>query len=122
MQLGEVQITIFDLAFLCIFHDLWKAVNRRDVRQQLAAFNFRLNTCVHQVVRHFRTQTFERVICVHRHTIAWAFKRNFKLFSQGPIRVQRDDAICQNQRLIHIVSDQNAGLFVSVPNAFDFVS
>ena len=58
---------------------------------------------------------------VHRDPVARARDIDFEFIAQGPVRVQGDDAVGQNNRLVHVVGDQNTGLFVVIPNRLNLI-
>ena len=73
------------------------------------------------MLRHLGAQTFEGVVAVHLHPIARSRQSHFELLPQRAVRVQRDDPVGQNDRLVHIIGDQHAGFLVSLPDPLNLV-
>mmetsp|Transcript_13743 Transcript_13743/g.23394 ORF Transcript_13743/g.23394 Transcript_13743/m.23394 type:complete len:505 (-) Transcript_13743:846-2360(-) len=121
VQHGEIQEPVLDHALLGVRDRSGHAVDWGHIGQLAGAFHLGLDAHIHQVLGHIRAQAFERVIVVHFHPVPGAGDGHFELFAQGPVGVQGNDAVGQNDGLVHVIGDQHTGLFVSFPNALDFV-
>ena len=121
VELGEVEEPFLDHALLRVFDGLWQTVDRGDVGQCLRAFDLGLDPHVHQVFRDVRAETLEAFVVVHLGPFARARDLNFELFAKRPVRVQRDDAVGEDDGFVHIVGDENAGLFLFGPNRLNLI-
>ena len=121
VQLREVEEVLVDNALLRISHRLRCAVDRGDIRQDFRAFDLRFDAHIHQIFGHIRAQLFKAVVVVHLHAVTWTRDRDFEFFAQSAIGAQRNDAVGQNDGLIHIVGDQHTGFLVTLPDRLNLI-
>ena len=121
VQLRERQVTFLNRAFLRVCYNLWHCMNWRDIGQGLALFDLGLDPHIHQIFGHTCAQRLERLVVVHGHSVAGAGDTYLNRIGQSAIRVERHNTVCKEDRLIHIIGDQDAGLFVALPNLQNFI-
>ena len=77
----------------------------------------------HQIVGDLRAQRLEGLVRIDRRTVAWP--RNVdsegRTERRARARVERNDAIREQQRLVDVVGDQQHRLLLAAPDFLDFV-
>ena len=114
MQLAEIDKAVSDQAILGSSDGLWHAMNRGHFGQNAGFGNLGVNPDFHQVIGHGPAQRLECRVVVHRHAVAGAGQFDCKFGAQPPFGGQGQDAVGQQDRFVHVVGDQDAGLFIGL--------
>ena len=112
VQLAEIDKAVGDQPVLRRDHSRGNPVDRRHLRQHPGFGNLGVDADFHQVIGDSTAQCLERGIMVHRRAVTRAGQFNGELLPQPPFRRQGQDAISQQDSLVHIIGDQDAGLFI----------
>ena len=121
IELREVQEPVFNKTLLSFSNGRRNTMDRCHIRQDTRAFDLSFDTDVHQVFGDIAAQGFEGFVVIHLHPVTRTRDGDFELITQRAIWVQRDDPIGEDDRLVHVIGDQNTGFLVFVPDRLDLI-
>ena len=90
------------------------AVDWGDFWQDPGFGHFGVDPDFHQILGHRPAQRLERRVVVHRAPVARAGQSDGERLPQPPLGGQGQNAVGQQNRLVHIIGDQDAGLFIGL--------